>query len=213
MTLGRALSQGSMNARENVRRLRVADAASGSLLELEGQALRAALYDHYAGDVNRVVRSLLGPDPDHDDLVQQIFSIAIRKVEEVRDRAALRQWLVTISANAVRTELRRRWRWRWLRSSSDVDDRPIDGVDHEARSLLLRFYAVVSHLPVDDRTAFVFRHVEKWTLREIADACECSVPTIKRRITRGNARFVKLAAREPVLLERMQAGTTWEVQS
>lgn len=196
----------------NVRRLRLAQAESESLLELEGPALRAALYDHYASDVNRVVRSLLGPDPDHDDLVQQIFSIAIRKVEEVRDRAALRPWIVTISANAVRTELRRRWRWRWLRPSDDVDARAIDGADHEARSLLVRFYAVVSHLPVDDRTAFVFRHVEGWSLREIADACECSIPTVKRRVARGNARFVKLAAREPALLERMRAGTTWQVQ-
>lgn len=196
----------------NLRQLRVTKVQPESLLELEGRALRAAIYDRYAPDVNRVVRSLLGPDPDHDDLVQKIFATVIRKVGDVRDRNALRPWIVAISANAVRAELRRRWRWRWLRSSATVDDTAMDGVDHEARSLLQRFYAVVSHLPVDDRTAFVFRHVEGWSLQEIADACGCSIPTVKRRISRGNARFVRLADREPALLERMRAGTKWEVQ-
>ena len=196
---------------DNVRHLHLAE--ESPVRRLEGRALRAALYDRYSGDVNRVVRSLLGPDPDHDDLVQQVFATAIRKVDALRDRDALRPWLVTIAANAVRTELRRRWRWRWLKPSCNVDESAVAGVDHEARSLLVRFYAVVSHLPVDDRTAFVLRHVEGWSLGEIAGACECSIPTVKRRIARGNTRFIKLASREPALLERMRAGTTWTVRS
>lgn len=211
MALRGALAFMPDQARDNVRHLSVAREEAVRLLELEGRALRAALYDRFAPDVNRVVRSLLGPDPDHDDLVQQVFTTVIRKVDEVRDRASLRQWIVTVSANVVRTELRRRWRWRWIRPSAQVDENALEGVDHEARSLLARFYAVVALLPVDDRTAFVFRHVEGWSLREIAESCECSLPTVKRRIARGNARFVKLASRDPALLERIQAGTKWEV--
>lgn len=212
MASRRAPASMSKDSRDNVRHLSVAQAEPDRLLELEGRALRAALYDRFAPDVNRIVRSLLGPDPDHDDIVQQVFATAIRKVDDVRDRASLRQWMMTVAANAVRTELRRRWRWRWLRPSADLDANAIAGVDHEARSLLIRFYAVVSRLLVDDRTAFVLRHVEGWSLREIADACDCSIPTVKRRIARGNARFVTLASREPALLERMRAGTTWEVE-
>jgi len=195
---------------DNVRLLPSAD-ADRSLFELEGAALAAALYDRFGADVNRVIRSLLGPDPDHDDLVQKVFAIALVKMDGLRDRAAVRGWLVSIAANTTRTELRRRKRWRWMSLSpgDEAADVPVSGEDHEARALLAQFYDTVDKLAADERVIFIFRYVDERPLAEIAEICGCSVATVKRRLTKASDRFLRHAQHNPDLLARIRGGTTW----
>ncbi|MGH1346182.1 MAG: RNA polymerase sigma factor [Nannocystales bacterium] len=187
-------------------------ADDAAVFELEGAELAAVLYDRHGADVNRVVRSLLGPDPEHDDIVQRVFSVALEKLDGLRERAALRPWLVAIAANTTRDELRRRRRWRWLNltGSDDTTEVPAPGEDLEGRALLKRFYATVHDLPPDDRIVFLFRYVDERPLAEIASVCGCSVATVKRRLRRANERFLRRAQRDPELLDRIQRGTRWE---
>lgn len=203
-----AKGQPGPGATDNVRQLPVA-ATAVSVFELEGEALGAALYDRFGGDVNRVVRSVLGPDSEHDDLVQQVFATVLRNLDRLRDASSLRSWIVAIAANTTRSELRRRRRWRWLSLSSESEELPVPGVDHEGRDLLARFYDVVDKLPTDQRMVFVFRYVDERPLAEIASVCDCSVATVKRRLTRADERFVKLARKDPELSSRLHAGKTW----
>lgn len=187
-------------------------ADDAAVFELEGAELAGVLYDRHGEDVNRVVRSLLGPDPEHDDIVQRVFSVALEKLDGLRERSALRPWLVAIAANTTRDELRRRRRWRWLNltGSDDTTEVAAAGEDLEGRALLRRFYATVHGLPPDDRIVFLFRYVDERPLAEIAGICGCSVATVKRRLRRANDRFLLRAKRDPELLDRIQRGTRWE---
>lgn len=190
----------------------LAQADDAAVFELEGAELAGVLYDRHGADVNRVVRSLLGPDPEHDDIVQRVFSIALEKLDGLRERSALRPWLVAIAANTTRDELRRRRRWRWLNltGSDDTTEVAAPGEDLEGRALLRRFYATVHGLPPDDRIVFLFRYVDERPLADIAEICACSVATVKRRLRRANDRFLRRAQRDPELLDRIQRGTRWE---
>ena len=66
--------------------------SDGELLERLRQRDRSAaavLFDRFSRDVNRLVYYLLGPDADHDDLVQEVFLRAWDGAERLQDAAKL----------------------------------------------------------------------------------------------------------------------------
>src|SRR5262249_11244301 len=89
-----------------------------------------------------VATKLLGRDDEVDDVVQDVFLEARSRLDSLRDPAALRGWLATIT---VRTAVRK-LRWRRVRSifwsSEDVDYEAIASAaaSPEQRLLLARVY-------------------------------------------------------------------------
>jgi len=68
-------------------------------------------------------------------------------------------------------------------------------------------YLVLNDLPTDERIAFALRFLDGMELAEIAAVCRTSVATIKRRLRRAEERFLRRAAKYPVLVARIAAGT------
>ncbi len=172
------------------------------------------IFSCFGPHVNRMVWHILGDDPDHDDLIQEVFLKVLKKVHSVREAAKLRQWVLTVTVNTVRSELRRRGvRRRLFRAEALTHD--VDAVgevpDEENRSQLRSAFAVLEQLGASERLAFTLRHVDGQPLQEVAQLCGCSLATIKRRLTRAERRFVALARRDPALRERLERGDRWEV--
>lgn len=166
------------------------------------------LFDRCEAQVNRLVWRVLGADDEHDDLVQQVFVALLAGLPRLRDPAALRGWVAAVTINTVRSEIRRR---RVRRLLFGHDPRALDLAEAppasaEDRELLRRTYAALDRLPADERIAFALRFIDEQPLAEIAIACRCSLATIKRRISAAQARFHRLAARDPLLAERLQHG-------
>lgn len=168
----------------------------------------AALFDRYEAQVNRIVWRVLGADEAHDDLVQQVFIALLKGLGRVREAEALDGWVAVVTINTVRSEIRRRRiRRLWTRDEPlalDLAEAP--AVPHEARELLRRTYAVLDKLPADERIAFGLRFIDEMPLAEVAAACGCSLATIKRRLQSAQARFRRLAAKDPALAERLRLG-------
>jgi RNA polymerase sigma-70 factor (ECF subfamily) len=142
-----------------------------------------ALFRRYAPFVAGVAARLLGRD-DHevDDVVQDVFWIASRRLASIYNLEAARPWLVTVTIRIVRRRLRRRsWRRLW-HAEPDVVDLPAPGATPEELALLARMYRVLDTLPTEDRLAWLLRHVQGERLADVALACECSLATAKRRI-------------------------------
>jgi RNA polymerase sigma-70 factor (ECF subfamily) len=78
--------------------------------------------------------------------------------------------------------------------------------DHEARELLERVYSLLNALPVDERIAFALRYIDERPLLEVAEACNCSLSTIKRRLSKAEKRFARLASRDAAMAERLARG-------
>jgi RNA polymerase sigma-70 factor (ECF subfamily) len=179
------------------------------------EALRAnsggawlAFYDRYAGYVLSVLRKVMGPDRELEDLVQEVFARALEGVHRVQSAEALKAWLRSLTVFTARSTLkRRRWR-RWLPlgdPNSDDDDGAIpfpatqDAI--EERLMLKRIKSLLDTLPVDDRIALSLRLFEQLELTEVAEACGVSLATAKRRIARGEERFQELCLKEKDLRE------------
>jgi RNA polymerase sigma-70 factor (ECF subfamily) len=165
--------------------LRVVEPAPASTPEADGPApvVFDALFQRYVRYVAAVAARLLGHD-DHevDDVVQDVFWLASRRMAHLQDIASARGWLVTATTRLVRRRLRRR-RWRAMfHAPAPLHDVPAPGATAEQRALLARLYRVLEQLPVEQRLAWVLRYLEGERLEDVARACGCSLATAKRRI-------------------------------
>ncbi len=148
-----------------------------------------AIYRRYARYVAAVAFRLLGRDDEVDDLVQEVFIEALRWVGALRDAAALRGWLATVTVRRARRKLQRR-RVRGflgLDRGYSYDGVAASGATPEERVLLSRVYEELDRLTVEERLAWTLRHVEGERLEAVAAACACSLATVKRRIAAAQA--------------------------
>jgi len=157
------------------------------------------LYDRVSARVNRLVWRLLGADPEHDDVVHQVFVNALSSAGSLREPGALDAWMSGVVFNTVRRELRRRRFRRLLRLDATPPDSRAPGVDPETRMVARRFYAALEGVGANERLAFTLRVVEGCPLQEVAAMCSCSLAAAKRRIARATSRLQEAAATDPVL--------------
>jgi RNA polymerase sigma-70 factor (ECF subfamily) len=168
---------------------------------MKSDPARAAelLYARFSGDVNRLVWRLLGADPDHNDIVQQVFFKVMRHGHRLREPKKLRAWVQSITVNTVYEELRKRDVRRLFVRQWPVDVHPDLVQDVEARDLVLRVRSVIERLPAKEQVVFVLHFVEDRTLNEVAELCGYSVATAKRRLKAANRRFESLLTKNPDL--------------
>ncbi len=159
----------------------------------------AMLYDRFARDVNRVVYRTLGRDPEHDDMVQQIFLHMIQSIHKVRDPARLSYWVRSICVNVVRSELRKRTvRRSFLRWVPPIESGDLSA-DVESADFVTRSSKVLGKLPAQERIVFTLYYLEDYSLPEIAEVCGFSTMTAKRRLSKARERFKKQMSRDPHL--------------
>jgi RNA polymerase sigma factor (sigma-70 family) len=158
------------------------------------------VYERFAPEVNRLAWRLLGADPDHNDVVQQVFFQVMTKGGAVRDPERLGAWIRAITVRTVYSLQRRRGLKRFFFRAVDEDDAHADLVrDVEARDLLFHARHVLSKLPARERIVFSLHFIEGHTLEEVAELCGFSVATAKRRLRRANQRFLAMTERLPEL--------------
>lgn len=170
--------------------------------QLQTDPVRAvhALHTRFASDINRLVWRLLGADPDHNDIVQQVFFKVMRNGHRLRDPERLEAWVHSITVNTVYEELRRRdVRRLFARDWGPVEFHPDLVRDVEVRDLLARAKSVVDRMPAKERVVFVLHLVEGRALGEVAELCRFSLATAKRRLAAANRRFAALVAKNPDL--------------
>ena len=153
-----------------------------------------AIYRRYVQLVGGIALRLVRSRAEEEDIAQETFVIALGELRKLRDGAALRGWLAQITVSQARRAFRRRKLRRLLGLETFVDDASFAelataaGQDGEVRAELAALDRVLGELPVEDRIAWVLRHVEGEALEDVARACDCSLATAKRRIAAADAR-------------------------
>jgi len=141
------------------------------------------LFARYSRYVARLATRLLGHgDSDVDDVVQEVFWMALRRLPHIADMIQARGWLATVTTRVVGRRLRRRRFRRLFHASSPAHDVPAPGATAEQHALLGRLYEVLETLPTDHRLAWSLRYLEGEPLDLVAAACGCSLATAKRRV-------------------------------
>lgn len=141
------------------------------------------LFARYSGYVASLAARLLGAgDSDVDDVVQDVFWIAARRIDKIPDLIQARGWLATVTTRVVRRKLvRRRFRAHFHAGPRHAEV-PARGATAEEHALIARLYEVLDQLPTDLRLAWTLRYIEGEPLDGVAAACGCSLSTAKRRV-------------------------------
>lgn len=161
--------------------------------------------------VERMLTRMLGLSADLDDLMQEVFIRAFARIAELREPKSLRAWLCSIAVFVAREAIRRKRRRRWLvfLPAEEHPEPSADGASIEARTALRVFYEVLDGFPADERIAFTLRFVEGMELGEVADACQVSLATIKRRLKRASDDFYLRGRARAELEDWFEEGCRW----
>lgn len=156
------------------------------------------LYDDYSRYVAAIGLRLLGRDDDVEDLVQDVFLDAVRGIGKLRDPAATKAWLATLTVRTARRRIRHKRLRRFLSGGDDADySGLVDGNASAAeRYLLTRCYETLDTLPANQRLAWILRHIEGHSLETVAARCECSLASAKRHVKRAQLRLQEVLGNE-----------------
>jgi RNA polymerase sigma-70 factor (ECF subfamily) len=175
------------------------------------QASARRLFERYGPYVRRIAARLLGMSPDVvADCVHDVFVQVFRNLHKLDKPESLKPWIASVTVNVARKRIRSARRQRWLRfvSPERVPDIAAPA-SNEATEALRATYAVLDEIPADERVAFALRFIEGMQLTEMADACDVSLATIKRRLQRAEQRFVEVARSHPELQPWIEGGSRW----
>ncbi|HSS38138.1 MAG TPA: sigma-70 family RNA polymerase sigma factor [Polyangia bacterium] len=158
--------------------------------------------------VQRMLNRRFTGSPDQQDLCQEVFLRFFTRIGELRDRGALRGFLVGICLGVAQNELRcARVRRRAIRfvPIEETERHAIAPFDAAGRQAIGRLCAVLDSVSPEDRALFAVRHVQKMELTEIAATRGWSVTTTKRRLKRVTRRVGLRLQREPSLVDYARA--------
>lgn len=134
---------------------------------------------------------ILGREEDARDATQETFIAAFRNLRGFRGEAKVSSWLHRIAVNQCISRQRR----AKVRSESALDDEqdsgsasfaapvsesPVRVVEGRQETLAVR--RAINSLPLELRQVVVMKEFEELTFREIADALELPLSTVKSRL-------------------------------
>jgi RNA polymerase sigma-70 factor, ECF subfamily len=146
-----------------------------------------AFYRRHAAQVLALAQRLLGNSWDAEDVTQETFVTAFEIWSQLRDQERARSWLMQIAVRKVHRQFRRRRLLRLLGLDRNADDLPLDVLARddasvEVRSELLVLDSVLKSLAPKAKIPWMLRYIEGLPLEEVAERCDCSLATVKRRI-------------------------------
>ncbi len=161
------------------------------------------LYETYEPMVERWVRRLAGPSADVEDLVHDVFVVALRRSGDFRGEAKVSTWLFRITQLVIR---KRRFRRR-LRQFLDVLHRsheeavappsptPLEVL--EDRQRVARLYAALDRLPDKYRTVVIMCDIEGSGAEEVGQLIGLTANAVWVRVHRARAMLLEqLSSRE-----------------
>src|SRR2546423_8404065 len=118
-------------------------------------------YRRYQPLARRILRRILGPAGEIDDLVQEVFLRIFERAHTVTNPRAFAAFVMAVASRTAQSELRRRFVRRWVSFAPDGDppDIPVSGADPPPPEAVRRFYRGPDHLRANDRPAFVLRYM------------------------------------------------------
>ncbi|MET8982777.1 sigma-70 family RNA polymerase sigma factor [Streptomyces sp. NPDC004539] len=164
------------------------------------------LLDRHRAPMRAVALSLLGHGPDAEDAVQDAALIALRRIGDVRDPAAVGAWLRAIVRNRSRMHLRAEREAPGLDSLDrlrpggvgpahppcpSVASHPEQVVDRHAMRDWI--WDAVEQLPEPMRLVLMLRHFSGVTsYQEIARACDIPVGTVRSRLSQARSTLAQV---------------------
>jgi RNA polymerase sigma-70 factor (ECF subfamily) len=153
-----------------------------------------AFEDVYRAHFDFVWRVLCGmgvASSDLEDVAQEVFVIALKKLPEFDGRASLKTWLFEIALR-VASNHRRSVRRKGQRTELDeriAESAPGPAELAESRRALLEVTRIFDALDDDLRLVLFLTEIEQMTAPEIAELTGMKINTVSSRLRRGRQAF------------------------
>jgi RNA polymerase sigma-70 factor (ECF subfamily) len=159
----------------------------------------------YERSVYVMALSYMKNEADAEDVAQEAFIRAFRKLSSFRAESKFSTWLISITINEARTRLRRQALVRMESLDQLLEEKgfspallrdwreiPSEAIERdEVRNLIKQ---AVAQLPDIYRQVFLLRDVEELTTSETAEALNISIPSVKVRLHRARMMLQKQLA-------------------
>ena len=151
------------------------------------------LYETYAASVERWVRRLAGPNADVEDLMHDVFVVAVRRRGEFRGEGKLSTWLFRITEHIVRKRrsrdrmrglLRLRYQTRVVPVQAPSPT-PLEELERQQRCAQL--YAALDRLPDKYRTISILYDIDGLSANEVAQLLGIHTNAVWVRVHRARA--------------------------
>ncbi|MEW6432664.1 MAG: RNA polymerase sigma factor [Myxococcota bacterium] len=168
------------------------------------------LYETYGAEVRQTL-GRLAPGLDADDLLQEVFLIAISRPERLRSAKSPRAWLFGIAVKLAATRARsaRLRRFFGLETAGEVPavDAPSRSVEQrDAQRAVARALESVS---VPKREAFVLFELQGLSGEEVAEALNIPLKTVWTRLHHARKEVIQALERQ-LLVESRTSGLARE---
>jgi RNA polymerase sigma-70 factor (ECF subfamily) len=147
---------------------------------------KEAIFRRYVRTIAATATRLLGNRDEAEDVVQDTFAAAYAELDRLRDRGALRGWLMQIAVRKMHRRFRRRRLLRLL-GFTHVDDTTLAELacadaTGDVRAELALIDRALARTPPEERLAWMLRNVEGESIEDVARLLGVSLATAKRRI-------------------------------
>ncbi|MFQ5777730.1 MAG: RNA polymerase sigma factor [Terriglobia bacterium] len=160
------------------------------------------LVNQYDRNIHRLALNITGNQEDAEDVLQEAFLKAYRKLDSFRGNSRFCTWLVRIAVNEALMKLRKRRGERTVSMDEPVatDDRHVIpweiedwGDDPEKRYAKSELQAIVNEaiqsLEPRLRAVVALRDAENLSTAETAELLGLTVPAVKSRLLRGRLKL------------------------
>ncbi len=165
-----------------------AEAPSDVASDVAGPQMRQMVLVYYQ-DVYRYAYRLAGCPADAEDLTQQTFLLAHRKLHQLRDIERARSWLFAILRSCFLKSCRQS---RPATGQSLAVDEIPDRGGKESDLDTERLQAAINDLPEEFRLVVMMFYFEQLSYKEIADQLQLPAGTVMSRLSRAKGRLRKL---------------------
>lgn len=142
------------------------------------------VYERNVSVLYNLARRMTGSTDEADDIVQETFIRAYRKIDLFAGRSSLSSWLYRICINIGLEHLRRK-----KGTYETLEEDNCGAVEPDQKRLLLRrkLEKAITHLPQGCRMVFVLHDIEGLNHKEIADRLQLSEGTSKSQLFKARA--------------------------
>lgn len=162
----------------------------------------AVLVRRYRDSFARFATRMVGNQADAEDVLQLAFVRAYRALDRCRRPEQFAAWLYQIVLNECRTfATRRTRRERWYAEDANVlasiPVEPPEPDEPDAGPAPHEIQRALDQLPIDQREAFVLKHVEGASYEKMSELTGAGVSALKMRVRRACARLRELLEEVP----------------